>query len=97
MSGVIWTEEYVWQKIESVVPYARLSGMVMPKALEKAAVELFLMGEGEHNGSWRAYVVEECLKALKAKGFLEFGDVEQDWGYRVDNSNETKKEKQSVR
>ena len=81
MSGVCWTEEYVWQKIESVVPYARLSGMVMPKALEKAAVELFLMGEGEHNGSWRALVVEECLKSLNERGFLTFGDVGKDWEY----------------
>ncbi|MNV95804.1 hypothetical protein D3C71_1907400 [compost metagenome] len=75
-----WSHEYVWSKVEELVPNARLCGYDLPKAVEKAAVELFLLDEGMHNGSYRAYVIEECIKELRSKGWLDFGDVEVDWG-----------------
>lgn len=74
-----WTYNYVWEKVESVIPTAREFGFVLPQALEKAAVKLFLEGEGPDTGSYRAYVISEGIKELKTKGFLEFGDVEKDW------------------
>lgn len=75
-----WTQEFVWEKIESVVPNIRLSGAEMPEALKMAAVNLFLLGEGQHSDSYRAYVIECALKELYNTGFMTFGDVDRDWG-----------------
>lgn len=74
-----WTQEYVWEKIESVVPNIRLSGAAMPEALKIAAVDLFLMNEGYHCGSYRSYVIETALKELYSEGFMTFGDKNEDW------------------
>lgn len=74
-----WTQEFVWEKIESVVPNIRLSGAAMPEALKMAAVDLFLLGEGRHSGSYRAYVIESALKELYSASFMTFGDVDRDW------------------
>lgn len=74
-----WTKDFVWEKIESVVPNIRLSGASMPEALKTAAVYLFILNEGYHSGSYRAYVIQSALKELQSFGFLTFGDVAEDW------------------
>lgn len=74
-----WTTEYVWDKVESIIPVARICGYQLPEALKAAAVELFLMDEGLHNGSYRAYVISECILELKNTGFLTSGGVDEDW------------------
>lgn len=74
-----WSNEYVWSKIVSILPNARHAGNDLPSALNQAAVELFLLNEGLHNGSYRAYVIEECIKEIRSKGWLDFGDVDKDW------------------
>lgn len=74
-----WTQEFVWEKIESIIPTARLSGASLPEALRDAAVNLFLVDEGYHNGSYRAYVIKTCIKELRAQGWLTFGGIDEDW------------------
>lgn len=74
-----WTQEYVWSKVEEIVPTARIAEMALPEALEDAAVNLFLLDEGMHNGSYRAYVVEVCIKELRSQGWLTFGEISEDW------------------
>lgn len=74
-----WSEDYVWSKIEQVVPNARLCGYALPEALKAAAIEFFLIDEGAHCGSWRAWVVEACIKELRETGSLSFGSVDVDW------------------
>ena len=75
-----WTQEYVWEKVESVVPNARLSYNALPEALNRAAVDLFLQSEVRHTGSYRAYVIEACILELRQNGLLSFGSVGKDWG-----------------
>lgn len=74
-----WTYDFVWTKVESLVPNARLCGYALPEALKQAAVELFLLDENHHNGSYRSYVVSDCIKELKTVGYLTQGSVEEDW------------------
>lgn len=72
-----WKTEYVWSKIESVIPVAKICGYGIPEALRAAAVELFLAGEKD---SYRGYVIAECIRELKTVGYLTAGNVEEDWG-----------------
>lgn len=74
-----WKISYVWDKIESVIPNARSFGYEVPEALKAAAVELFLKDEGNHNGSYRAYVISTCILEIKSVGYLTQGDVDEDW------------------
>lgn len=74
-----WTEDYVWAKIDSIIPGAKSFGYAIPEALKSCAVELFLENEGRHNGSYRAYVIEKCILELKDTGFLTCGSVSEDW------------------
>lgn len=74
-----WTTEYVWAKVDSVIPGAKSFGYELPEALRAAAVELFLLGEGLHSGSYRGYVIEICIKELKSVGYLTSGTVDEDW------------------
>lgn len=74
-----WTYDYVWGKIESVIPDAKSFGYQIPEALKAAAVELFLKNEGKNTGSYRAYVIETCIIELKDVGYLTSGTVEVDW------------------
>jgi hypothetical protein len=74
-----WKIDYVWTKIESVIPDARSFGYAIPEALKAAAIELFILDEGHHNGSFRAYVISTCLLELKAVGYLTEGTISEDW------------------
>lgn len=74
-----WTQEYVWDKIESIIPYARKCEYVLPQALKDAAVKLFLLSETEDSGSYRAYVIKVCLEELNEKGWLDCGEIDEDW------------------
>lgn len=74
-----WKTEFVWSKVESVIPNARSFGYAIPEALKAAAVELFLSDEGHLNGSYRAYVIGACITELKTVGYLTEGTVEEDW------------------
>lgn len=74
-----WTTDYVWSKIESLVPTARICGDSIPEALKWAAVELLILEENQLQGSWRAYVIAECLKELRQIGYLTEGSVAEDW------------------
>lgn len=74
-----WTTEFVWAKIESIIPVARVCGYEIPEALRACAVELFLSGETFRDGSYRAYVIAECIKELKTIGYLTTGTVDEDW------------------
>lgn len=74
-----WKLDYVWDKVESVVPNARSFGYAIPEALKAAAVELFIIGEGHHNGSFRAYVICDCILELKSVGYLTEGNITEDW------------------
>lgn len=78
-SEMKWTQDYVWSKVEQMVPNAQLAGMSLPEALKAAAVEFFLVDEGAHCGSYRAWVVEACLKELREQGFITFGTIDEDW------------------
>ena len=73
-----WTTEFVWAKIESIIPVARVCGYDIPEALKACAVELFLSNEG-HHGTYRAYVIAECIKELKTVGYLTAGTIDEDW------------------
>lgn len=75
-----WTAEYVWEKVESIIPGAQSFGYALPEALKACAIELFLNNESHHNGSYRAYVVEKCILELKQVGYLTSGNVSEDWG-----------------
>ena len=66
-------------KVDSIIPGAKSFGYALPEALKACAVELFLLDEGHHNGSYRAYVVAACITELKEVGFLTEGSVKEDW------------------
>ena len=74
-----WSREYVWSKVLELTPYAKEASMNLPEALKSSAIELFLLDEGHHNGSYRAYVITEALKELRDVGHFTFGDVNEDW------------------
>lgn len=74
-----WKLDYVWDKVESVIPNARSFGYAIPEALKAAAIELFLVDEGHHNGSYRAYVIGACILELKSVGYLTEGTITEDW------------------
>lgn len=74
-----WSYEYVWSKVDEIVPHAKVAKMSLPEALKDAAIALFMKEEGHHNGSYRAYVVSEALHELKHWGHLSFGTVNEDW------------------
>lgn len=74
-----WTTDYVWSKVESLVITGRISGVSLPEALKSAAVELLILEENQLQGSWRAFVIAECLKELRSVGYLTEGVVSCDW------------------
>lgn len=74
-----WKTEFVWEKIESVIPNARSFGYGIPEALKACAVELFLKDESPYAGSYRSYVIATCIAELKTVGYLTEGTVEEDW------------------
>lgn len=74
-----WTIDYVWEKVESVIPNARSFGYVLPEALKAAAVEMFINEQSTIRGDWTAYVISECIKEIKCKGYLESGSISEDW------------------
>jgi hypothetical protein len=74
-----WTQEYVWEKIESIIPNAAISELALPEALNCAALGLFLLDETEDDGSYRAYVIKTCIEELRSQGWLTFGDKDEDW------------------
>lgn len=71
-----WSSKYVWSKVDEIIPHVKAAEtMDLPQALREAAVELFMKVE---NGTYRAYVISECLHELKHWGRLSFGTIEQD-------------------
>ena len=75
-----WSRNFLLEKIDSLIPHRKAAKLGIPEALEKAAIELFLLDEGHHNGSYRAYVISSALVELRESGVLEFGTVCKDWG-----------------
>lgn len=73
-----WSYEYVWSKVEEIVPHAKIAKMDLPEALKASAITLFLKGEGSRD-SYRAYVISEALHELKHWGHLSFATVNEDW------------------
>jgi len=74
-----WSREYVWSKVLELTPYAKEASMNLPEALKSSAIQLFLLDEGHHSGSYRAYVISEALKELHEVGHFTFGDISEDW------------------
>lgn len=62
-----------------LTPYAKEVNMNLPEALKSSVIELFLLDEGHHSGSYRAYVIAEAIKELRDVGHLTFGEMSEDW------------------
>ena len=75
--------EFVWSKVLKQVPHAHQASMSLPEALKRAAVAVF-MKENDYPKiqvpEYDKYVIHESIKELNEKGFLEFGEINQDWG-----------------
>lgn len=72
-----WSNSYVWAKALKLVPYAHEAQMALPEALKAYAVEAFTWGDPV--GNWDDYVIQTALKELATVGYMEFGDVSEDW------------------
>lgn len=73
---------YVWSKVLKYCPHAHFASMSLPEALKTAAVDIF-MRENAHPKvyvpEYDKYVIHTAIAELNETGYIEFGDVAEDW------------------
>jgi hypothetical protein len=83
-----YSQSLVWKACDDILPsIAKARKTIhfnLPKILEMAAVECFLMQDDvdfrlSKDLTWAAYIVRVALKELNTQGKMTFGDVEEYW------------------
>lgn len=74
--------KYVWSKVNKYSQHAQFANMTLPEALKSAAVDIFMRENAYPRMNvpeYDKYVIHTAIAELNEKGYIEFGDVTEDW------------------